>query len=57
MTELLGMDGLDLKVANGTDLPYEGWVELTFNLIEDKVEHKSAVLGCQGFLGYAYCWI
>ena len=26
MTELLGVDGLDLKAANGTDLPYEGWV-------------------------------
>jgi len=32
MTELLGMDGRDLKAANGTDLPYEGWVELTFLL-------------------------
>ena len=39
MTELLGMDGLDLKAANGTDLPYEGWVELTFNLIEDNSDH------------------
>ena len=39
MTELLGMDGLDLKAANGTDLPYEGWVELTFNLVEDNVDH------------------
>ena len=26
MTELLSVDGLDLKAANGTDLPYEGWV-------------------------------
>jgi len=33
MTELLGMDGLHLKAANATDLPYEGWVELTFNLV------------------------
>jgi len=34
MTELLGMDGLDLKAANGTDLPYEGWVEVAFNLMK-----------------------
>jgi len=40
MTELLGMDALDLKAANGTDLPYEGWVELTFNLVEDNVDHN-----------------
>ena len=33
------MDGLDLKVTNGTDLPYEGWVELTFNLSENDFEH------------------
>ena len=31
ITELLGMGGLDLKTANGTDLPYKGWVELTFS--------------------------
>ena len=43
MTELLGMDGLGLKAANGTDLPYEGWVELTFNLIVDNVDHTVKV--------------
>ena len=43
MTELLGMDGLDLKAANRTDLPYEGWVELSFNLVEDKVDHTVKV--------------
>ena len=32
IAELLGMDGLKLKAANGTDLPYEGWVELTFKV-------------------------
>jgi hypothetical protein len=37
------MDGLDLKAANGTDLPYEGWVELTFNLIEDDFDHSVKV--------------
>lgn len=41
--ELLGMDGLDLKAANRTDLPYEGWVELTFNLIEDDFDHTVKV--------------
>ena len=39
IAELLGMDGLDLKAPNGADLPYEGWVELTFNLIEDDFDH------------------
>ena len=34
IAELLGMGGLDLKTANGTDLPYKGWVELTFSLAE-----------------------
>ena len=43
MTELSGMDGLDLKAANGTDLPYEGWVELTFNLVGDNVDHTDDV--------------
>ena len=43
IAELLGMDGLDLKAANGTDLPYEGWVELSFNLIEDDFDHTVKV--------------
>ena len=43
IAELLGMDGLDLKAANGTDLPYDGWVELTFNLIEDDFDHTVTV--------------
>jgi len=34
IAELLGMDGLDLKATNGTNLPYEGWVELTFNPVK-----------------------
>ena len=33
IAELLGMDGLELKAANGTDLPFEGWVEPTLHLI------------------------
>ena len=43
MAELVGMDGLELKAANGTDLPYEGWVELTFNLIENGSDHPFTV--------------
>ena len=43
IAELLGMDGLDLKAANGTDLPYEDWVELTFNLIRDDFYHTIKV--------------
>ena len=43
IAELLGMDALKLKTANRTDLPYEGWVELTFNLIEDDSDHTVTV--------------
>ena len=42
--EFLGMDGLELMAANGTDLPYENWVELTFNLIEDESDHTILAL-------------
>ena len=38
IAELLGMNGLDLKAANGTDLPYNGWVELTFSPIAENPE-------------------
>ena len=37
---LLGMNGLELKAANGTDLPYGGWVELTFHLFEDDADNS-----------------
>ena len=43
IAELLGMDGLDLKTANGTDLPYKGWVELTFTLAEENSQHSLQV--------------
>ena len=43
IAELLFMDGLDLKTANGTDLPYKGWVELTFTLAEDNSQHSIQV--------------
>lgn len=41
--ELLGMNGLYLKAANGTDLPYEGWVELAFSPIEGNFDHTIKV--------------
>ena len=43
IAELLGMDGLQLKAENGTDQPYEGWVELTFHVIEDDPDNKVTV--------------
>ena len=43
IAELLGMDGLELKAANGTDLPYEGCLERTFHLIEDDSDHTVTV--------------
>ena len=42
VVELLGMDGLELK-ANGTELPFEGWVEPTFHLIEDDADNTVTV--------------
>lgn len=32
LCELLGDSELDLTAANGEPIPYDGWVELTFNL-------------------------
>ena len=43
IAELVDMDGLELKAENGTDLPYEGWVELNINLIEDDSDHTVTV--------------
>ena len=40
ITELLGVDGLDFKTANGTDMPYKGWVELTFSVTEENSQHS-----------------
>ena len=37
------MDGLELKAANGTDLPFGGWVELTFHPIEDDADNTVTV--------------
>ena len=51
IAELLGMGGLDLKTANGTDLPYKGWVELSFSLGRGKLTTfiTSTVFSCQRF--------
>ena len=43
IAELLGMVGLNLKMANGTDLPYKGWVELDFTLAEENSQHSIQV--------------
>ena len=43
IAELLGMDELELKAANGTDLPFEGWVEPIFYLIEDDADNTVTV--------------
>ena len=34
------MAKLDLKAANGTDLPYKGWVELNFSLVKGESERN-----------------
>ena len=39
IAKFLGMDGLGLKAANGTDIPCEGWMKLTFNFIKDDSGH------------------
>ena len=33
MDELLNDKGLDLKAANGTEISYEGWIEVSFKLM------------------------
>ena len=43
IAELLGMGGLILKTANVTDLPYKGWVELTFSLAEENSQRSLQV--------------
>ena len=37
------MDGLELKAANGTGLPCEGCMKLTFNFIKDDSDHTITV--------------
>ena len=59
IAELLGLGGLDLKTANGTDLPYKGWVELTFSLAEENSQRSLQVpfFSCQRFTWHANCWL
>ena len=51
---LLGIDGLELKAGNETNLPYEGWVKLLMLL---KMTLTTPLQCFTGFIGYAYCWI
>ena len=41
--ELLSDQGLDLKAANGSEIPYEGWIEVTFKLATSGDKHGMAV--------------
>ena len=43
MDELLNDKGLDLKVANGTEIPYEGWIEVSFKLMTSDDKHGMSV--------------
>ena len=44
MDELLYDKGLDLKAANGTEIPYEGWIEVSFKLATSDDKHGMSVL-------------
>ena len=41
--KFLSINGLELKAANGTDLPCVGWMKLTFNFIKDDSDHTVTV--------------
>ena len=43
MDELLNDQGLDLKAANGTEIPYEGWIEVSFKLATSDDKHGMSV--------------
>ena len=43
MDELLNDNGLDLKAANGTEIPYEGWIEVSFKLATSDDKHGMSV--------------
>lgn len=43
MDELLNDKGLDLKAANGTEIPYEGWIEVSFELMTSDDKHGMSV--------------
>jgi len=41
LTDLLGDKSLELKAANGTEIPYAGWVDINFELCNDHAHHIS----------------
>ncbi|KAK7880554.1 hypothetical protein WMY93_032813 [Mugilogobius chulae] len=41
VAELLGEGGLDLSAANGTQIPYQGWIEVEFTLSSNAVAGMS----------------
>ena len=41
--ELLSDQGLDLKAANGSEIPYKGWIEVPFKLATSGDKHGMAV--------------
>ena len=43
MDELLNDKGLDLKAANGNEIPYEGWIEVSFKLATSDDKHGMSV--------------
>ena len=43
LEELLSDQGLDLKAPNGSETPYEGWIEVSFKLATSGDKHGMAV--------------
>ena len=43
MDELLNDKGLDLNAANGTETPYEEWIEVSFKLATSDDKHGMSV--------------
>jgi len=43
MDEPLNDKGLDLKAVNGTEIPYEGWIEVSFRLVTPHDKHGMLV--------------
>ena len=41
--ELLSDQGLDLKAANGSEIPYDGWIEVSLKLATSGDKHGIAV--------------
>lgn len=41
LTDILGGKGLELKAANGTEIPYVGWVAIDFELCNDNTHNIS----------------